>query len=279
MAFARNPDLQRLLATLNGTLPTSANSQQSFGLDPNSQTNQSLTTGEPHSLQDSSQLPGLGFLQDQRANPVNLPTTRTVDPRVKVEVQQDRTLHIQRSLDRSQSNTPTRQAVPDSSTITTWPAALKHVTKHLVPNEQIASKIKHLITEQNKHEEQWWSRREAIVARHRDRASNQAKAADLLQSLDGFSIPVAKTDPKTDQAELEEYDKKVYKSAAQMVADFDGQLRKLGVPFYTIKHDLVILEEGEETFSAGKGRIDKGELRDLQRKMLQTLEDLFSEDD
>lgn len=88
---------------------------------------------------------------------------------------------------------------------------------------------------------------------------------------------MASSDPKADQAELEAYDKKVYAGLLAMAADFDRQLRSIGVPFYAIKHDLVVLEEGPEKAGAAKGRIDKGELRELQRKMLQTLEDLFAD--
>lgn len=88
---------------------------------------------------------------------------------------------------------------------------------------------------------------------------------------------MASSDPRADQAELEAYDKKVYAGLLAMAADFDRQLRSIGVPFYAIKHDLVVLEEGPEKAGATKGRIDRGELRELQQKMLQTLEDLFAD--
>ncbi len=84
-------------------------------------------------------------------------------------------------------------------------------------------------------------------------------------------------DQAANEKELEAYDKKVYAGLMAMAADFDKQLRGLGVPFYAIKHELVILEEGKEKAGAMKGRLDKGELRDLQKRMLQLLEDLFGE--
>ena len=39
--------------------------------------------------------------------------------------------------------------VPDASLITTWPAALKHVTKHLLQDGKTAQRIRSLITEQH----------------------------------------------------------------------------------------------------------------------------------
>ena len=79
------------------------------------------------------------------------------------------------------------------------------------------------------------------------------------------------------ERELQAYDKKVYAGLLAMAADFDRQLRGLGVPFYSIKHELVILEEGKEKAGAIRGRLDRGELRELQKRMLQHLEDLFGE--
>lgn len=84
-------------------------------------------------------------------------------------------------------------------------------------------------------------------------------------------------DPETNQAELDAYDRRVYAGVMAMASDFDRQLRALGVPFYAIKHDLVVTENGPERDGSAKGRIDKGELRELQRRILQTLEDLFAD--
>ena len=63
-----------------------------------------------------------------------------------------------------------------------------------------------------------------------------------------------------------------------MQARFDKELRNLGVPFYAIKHDLVILESGKQKPGSVQGRIDTGELRELQKRLLQMLEDLFGEE-
>lgn len=85
------------------------------------------------------------------------------------------------------------------------------------------------------------------------------------------------SDAESNENELEAYDKKVYAGLQAMAADFDKQLRNLGVPFYAIRHDLVILEGGLQKPGTAKGRIDRGELREFQKKMLELLEDLFGE--
>lgn len=198
-------------------------------------------------------LPGLGLLQSE---PTSVSTSLAPPP---VEP-------------RSRPATPT----PDASTITAWPAALKHITKHIVPNEKYSAKIKHLIAEQHKHERQWWAGRESIVSKQKGRAESQQRAAELLKSLGGIAGPVLTASVEVDEAELRTYDKKVYGELVKMAAEFDRQLRSMGVPFYAIKHELVILEEGKVKLGS-RGRLDKGELRELQKRMLQTLEDLFME--
>jgi hypothetical protein len=48
----------------------------------------------------------------------------------------------------------------------------------------------------------------------------------------------------------------------------------LGVPFFAIKHELVVPDDGA---AIKKGTLGKAELKELQRRMLQTLEDLFGD--
>ncbi|KAJ9613739.1 uncharacterized protein PV06_01140 [Exophiala oligosperma] len=262
----RNPELQRVLAALNSYSSTPSNTP------PPSDTTLEQQPPQVHPPSTSTFIPGLGFL------PSNLSQDKPITP---PPVQRQQTAFPQQRLTREQpAELPSKSAtptVPDPSTITTWPAALKHVTRHLVPNEQAANRIRHLISEQHKHERQWWAGREAIVARQQGRAGTSQQVAALLKSLGGKEVPMASSDPRADQAELEAYDKKVYAGLLAMAADFDRQLRSIGVPFYAIKHDLVVLEEGPEKAGATKGRIDRGELRELQQKMLQTLEDLFAD--
>lgn len=261
----RNPELQKVLAALNSYAPPSSNLPESSAFHrPQYQ--------YPHEHSHSSILPGLDLLAtpDTQERPITPPSVTRQQPRTSPEINQ-----LTRPEDvRATSSTPT---VPDATAITTWPAALKHVTRHLVPNEQASRRIKHLISEQHKHERQWWAGREAIVARQQGRSGTSQQVAALLKSLGGKEVAATPSDPAANQAELDAYDKKVYAGLTAMASDFDRQLRAIGVPFYAIKHDLVILEAGPAKSGAPKGRIDRGELRELQQRMLQTLEDLFGD--
>lgn len=206
-------------------------------------------------------IPGLGLLS--AGVPPKPDTPRYVTPR---------------PTSRKPSPAPATAMVPDASGITTWPAALKHVTKYIGQNEIIAAKFRHLVTEQHKHETQWWAGREAIIKKHRSRGDSQQQAADLLKAIGGIPTTLRPINEGSEKSELASYDRKVYGELMKMTAEYDKQLRAMGIPFYAIKHDLVILEQGLEKATT-KGRIDRGELRELQRRMLQHLEDLFVGDD
>lgn len=243
----RHPELQRLLNNLNNA------SQNRQGNDPVAAIGSSQPTTSSSQNQTNASL----------ASSTSQNTTGLRPPE-----------------GRSRSITPLAQPVPDASIITTWPAAIKHVAKYVVTDEKATARIKHLIKQQQQHEEQWWNQREAIVAKHQNRAGSNTKVADILKELGGLAVPIVKVDDAADKHELEMFDKKVYRSLVQMAADFDSQLRKLGVPFYAIKHDLIITETETETDKSTtmKGKLDKGELRELQKRMLHHLEDLLMDE-
>ncbi|OAL39398.1 hypothetical protein AYO20_01268 [Fonsecaea nubica] len=282
----RNPELQRVLAALNSfSQQQQPPAQPSFvGFGPySSQGLNGVDTSSANTL-----IPGLGLLPSTLHERVVSPPPihRHQDPVPTAPQAQSRTSTpgLPETL-RSKTSTPNFN-VPDASTIVTWPAALKHVSRHLVHNEQVANRIKHLINEQHKHERQWWAGREAIVARQQGRSGTSQQVSAILKSLGAKDVAAtssrgaapSEAQKKADQAELDAYDRKVYAGLLAMTADFDRQLRSLGVPFYAIKHDLVILEDGpEKQAGANKGKIDRGELRELQKRMCQTLEDLFGD--
>jgi len=260
---AGNAELQRLLASLNGS-DNGASLQSAQGSVPAVELN-------------SLHIPGLEASPYEDMN-IRAPQLRSGSGTVTPTPLQRQTLQPSRiDVDRARSNTPVPQ-IPDASIITTWPAAIRHVTKYLSTNEKVMSRVKHLINEQHKHEEQWWAQRQAIVTKHAGRAGNQSKVADILKELGGLATPVVQVDEAADKNELEAFDKKVYRSMVQMAADFDGQLRKMGVPFYAIKHDLVVRDSGKTENGASTRKIDKIELGELQKRMLQHLEDLVSDE-
>lgn len=78
---------------------------------------------------------------------------------------------------------------------------------------------------------------------------------------------------------------KVYKAQTQMVREMNGKLRNLGIPFFGTKSELVrIPGKHDATNRAGtastegeKDMIDEDELVELQKKMLNILEDMCND--
>ena len=165
----------------------------------------------------------------------------------------------------------------DPSRITTWPAAQKYVIDNIYRSESLASKIRQLINNQNNQERQWWEERESLIRKHRGRAEKEKQVAAMLQSMGGIAAasPVAPSSGDED-SELRRCDLKTHKATMKLAAEIDRELRSLGVPFYAIKHELVILEDRKDE-GTHQGKLDKSELRELQRRMLQLLEELIKD--
>ena len=89
------------------------------------------------------------------------------------------------------------------------------------------------------------------------------------------------TSPEEMAKELETFDMKVHRAQTQMVKEMMAALRKLGVPFFGTRSDLVRVpgKEGRGDGRDGQsmGMIDEVELINLQRRMLVILEDLCSD--
>lgn len=166
---------------------------------------------------------------------------------------------------------------PDPSVITTWTAAQKYVIDHIYRNEASSSKIKQLIRNQDGQERRWWAERETLVAKHKGRAEKEKQVAAMLKSMGGIAGATTIVNVQDDEAELQKCDKKIYAAMMQMASEIDRELRAMGVPFYAIKHHLVIVEADGKDRAGVLGRLDKGELRELQKRMLQLLEELFKE--
>lgn len=88
--------------------------------------------------------------------------------------------------------------------------------------------------------------------------------------------------------ELQTFDMKVHKAQIHMFTEFSARLKALGVPFFGTKPELIRKAKREERNEFGSTTpthepedemrtIDEVELLKLQRKMLETLEDLSSE--
>jgi hypothetical protein len=82
--------------------------------------------------------------------------------------------------------------------------------------------------------------------------------------------------------ELQQFDKRIYRAMQTMVDTMSAELKRLGVPFYGVRPELIISPEEREAGGTppppanGVGpKITEGELLKLQRRMIEYLEDLY----
>ncbi|OXV09171.1 hypothetical protein Egran_03067 [Elaphomyces granulatus] len=195
-------------------------------------------------------------------------------------------------------------AFKDPSLIITWPAALKYVMKTVTQNESVQAKIRRMIQSQHDHEKKWWQGRVALMEKQATRAEKKKRIDEVLRSV---GAPVDATTTKNElpsaeenERELKHYDAKVYKTSVDLAKAVDSELRSLNIPFFAIKHSLVVVvattttttttltEKDEknpksETVALAvaaekKDTISKDELLVLQRRMLELLENLCKEE-
>lgn len=80
---------------------------------------------------------------------------------------------------------PERHELPppsttDSTTITDWPTALRHVMKTVARSEVVMARVKKMINVQHEHERQWWDGREALLRKQEGRVEGRKKLNDVL---------------------------------------------------------------------------------------------------
>ena len=237
MEAGRNPELAAILARLSQQPPTTSR--------PLSEVKYAATTSIVPDAESSKQ--NTSFTE-------NTLVSSAVDPR----------------------NRPAKLVV-DPSKITEWRPAIKYVAESVYPNESLRLKIKQLIRSQHDHERRWWAERQALISKQGKRVERMSEADALLKAMGGVSATsTSYVGPEADETELKVLDKKIYASLKKLAGDIDRSLKSIGIPFYAVKHDLVILEEGTKKTEA-EGRLHKAELRELQKRMLEHLEDLIQE--
>ncbi|KAF7168515.1 hypothetical protein CNMCM5623_001535 [Aspergillus felis] len=181
-------------------------------------------------------------------------------------------------------------SIADSSSITTWPAALQHVMRAVSQNEDAQRRIRRLIQSQHDHERQWWQGREALLKKQKARVEKKKELDAVLRSV-GAPVDDTKqvSTAEEDQAELGNYNAKVYRASKQMAEAMTCELRNLGIPFFTIKESLIsdaprALQNGNsrrhqsaESANQYEALLSRDELSVLQRRMLELLQDLCKE--
>ncbi|RHZ71041.1 hypothetical protein CDV55_108283 [Aspergillus turcosus] len=178
-------------------------------------------------------------------------------------------------------------SVVDSSSITTWPAGLQHVMRAVSQNEDAQRRIRRLIQSQHDHERQWWQGREALVKKQKARVEKKKELDAVLRSV-GAPVDDTKqvSTAEEDQAELKNYNAKVYRASKQMAEAMTFELRSLGIPFFTVKESLISdaprapqhgdssRYQSSQSASQRQALLSRDELSVLQRRMLELLQDL-----
>ncbi|RMJ23005.1 hypothetical protein PHISP_06119 [Aspergillus sp. HF37] len=170
---------------------------------------------------------------------------------------------------------PAPLAEPDPTRITTWPLALQHIMRTVALHESTQRRIRRLIRNQHEHERHWWDGRVALV---RKLGSRDVRRGELVRVLQSVGAPVQGSmdgsTPHDDTAELASYDAKVYNASTQMADALVAELKALGVPFFSISPSIV--RDGQNGPPA-EATLASAELRTLQRRMLELLQDLCRE--
>ncbi|KAI7484248.1 hypothetical protein KC351_g4624 [Hortaea werneckii] len=255
------PDLQSILATL----AQYANPTASSAPVPSQESDQVVGHGQMFSHNSSENTP-------TPPPTLSLPNQKPHDPR----------------LLRPQSRTATASPRPmiDPASITTWPEGLRCVTKIAQQNANFAASIKKMMADQRKHEMQWYASRQNLKQTQANRRSSSAKAASILQSLGSVSQPAPGNDRSEadDQAELAEYDRKLYTAQTSMEDAMSAELKALGVPFFGTSPNLIVpdgwsvsKEQLPEDHPKWSKLITDSELLTLRKKMVSHLEDMYKD--
>ncbi|KAL5114426.1 hypothetical protein ACEQ8H_007681 [Pleosporales sp. CAS-2024a] len=253
-----NADLAKILATL-------ASLQQPSGPIAQGQ-QQDLSQLQPHQAFHC----GVQTHQSQQ----NFPYHQTADPRL-----------VTRSASQYSSTPPPpkpqdRVSTPpiDPATITEWKQGLRCVSKIAQQNPDFAANIRKLMKDQEGNVKQWEAGRARLIEDHklkRDNETTHRAALSLPGLLEG--TPLLRT-PEREQAELSEYDAKVYRACKAMTEAQTSSLKVLGVPFFGTKAHLILHETETRPSEPGANqKISKTQLLELQRKMLNHLIELYGD--
>ncbi|KAK0930214.1 hypothetical protein LTR91_008035 [Friedmanniomyces endolithicus] len=247
---ASTPDLQAILATLSQfTNPAPIPVAQP------SETSEQFSTN----CYDASQPPPMVPASQ------SLPAPKPQDPRLRPQ---------------SRAATASPKPMIDPATIITWQEGLRCLTKIAAQNAQFAVTIRGMIEDQKKHELRWYADRQALKHVQATHSSASAQAQSILQSLGSTAVraPAGKQTQSEKNAELAEFDRKIYAAQTSMEAAMSGQLKGLGVPFFGTRPEMVLLAEERGSIAATSvsgPTITESELLALRRKIVGHLEDLY----
>lgn len=192
------------------------------------------------------------------------------DPRLNARMQT--TLSSRQAPAKGQITNPTI----DPATITEWKHGLRCVNKIATQNPAFVPAVQKLIADQARNVKDWESGRQRLIDEQAVKRENEKTHLAVL-SLPGLGEKISplRTD-EVEKEELEMYARKVYRAAQRMVELQSKELKGLGVPFFGLRSEFMRSEgsyEGEEE----QKKVTKGELLELQRKMLNHLMELYGD--
>ena len=147
------PDLASILRTLAACAPLTA-PRHAFGQSANH--NPSL--GRPPELEEGEYDPNDPLITIKPTHNHNLDSHRLPAP----------------------ISQPQNPPLVDGTTVTTYPAALRYITKTVARNEAIMARLRKLISVQHQHEQQWWQGRVALQMKQSGREESRKKVGDVL---------------------------------------------------------------------------------------------------
>jgi hypothetical protein len=134
----------------------------------------------------------------------------------------------------------------DPKSILKWGLALRHVSKTGGEGSELEVVVRKMIETQRSNEESWWKGRESL------------------------RLEIEKRNGEAN--DLQVYESKIYKAQRDMHTHMEQRLCELGIPFFGLPSTLIT--ETDDVFQEGK--ISAKELRVLQKKMLDYLEDMYA---
>jgi len=114
---------------------------------------------------------------------------------------------------------------PDPRTITTLPAAHRHITTHLLTDPTVAPAVRALRAWQHAKERHYFSERQVLLHRHTERAATEARLSALMGTK--VALPAISA-----EQELKEFDRSVWVKTREMMGQMEKELARLGVPLF-----------------------------------------------
>ncbi|KAF2196452.1 hypothetical protein GQ43DRAFT_256912 [Delitschia confertaspora ATCC 74209] len=188
---------------------------------------------------------------------------------------------------------PTPQSAPvvsdliDSTRIIEWRQGLRRVSTIAQHNSNFKRAVQRLIKKQEDHVQDWAKRRQELIREQILKRQQEQKLRATLSTSPILSNSAPLRTPETDREELNRFDRKVYQCCRDLMKSQSSELKRLGVPFFGVRDDLIIDGTGDPSDTSdsvagqpsnASGKITKGQLLDLQRQMLRHLEDMYKED-